>query len=76
MFVPNGLLILILTLCLFPSVLQLRLNYTNGVNTRIYNIINTYMLRIHIVSIVTLFCVPRPCTSSIAMLNDLKDSST
>ena len=38
-------------LCLFPSVLQLRLNYTNGVNTRIYNIMNTYMLRIHIVSL-------------------------
>ena len=30
-------LILILILCLFPSVLQLRLNYTDGVNTRIYN---------------------------------------
>ena len=44
-------LYVILILCLFPSVLQLRLNYTNGVNTRIYNIMNTYMLRIHIVSL-------------------------
>ena len=33
--------------------MQLRLNYTNGVNTRIYNIMNTYMLRIHIVSLYT-----------------------
>ena len=30
----------IIILCLFPSVLQLRVNYTNGVNTRIYNIMN------------------------------------
>ena len=44
-------IIIIIILCLFPSVLELRLNYMNGVNTRMYNIMNTYILRIHIVTL-------------------------